>query len=168
MAHANITLIGALRQAANNLRNNAPYAWGNHGSCNCGNLLPVVTHLTKEEILRHAHTGIGEWTEIAEDYCGVTDAPVYLMISKLEAIGLTPSDIHQLEYLSNKEVLSKLPGGFRWLKKNVREDVILYFETFANILEERVLASIDVPKPEAKPSLLNNRSDRLSSFPIFQ
>lgn len=150
MAHANLTLIGALRQAASNLRNGLPYAWGNHGSCNCGNLLQVVTHLSKEEILRHAHTGIGEWTEIAEDYCGVTDAPAYLMISKLEAIGLTPPDIHQLEYLTNKEVLSKLPGGFRWLKKNVREDVILYFETFANILEERVLASIDIPKPEAE------------------
>jgi hypothetical protein len=148
MAHANLTLIGALRQAAKNLRNGAPYAWGNHGSCNCGNLLQVVTHLSKEEILRHAHTGIGEWTEIAEDYCGVTNAPAYLMISKLEAIGLTPSDIHQLEYLSNKEVLSKLPGGFCWLKKNVREDVILYFETFSDILEERILASIDIPKPE--------------------
>ena len=150
MAHANLTLIGALRKAANNLRNGSPYAWGNHGSCNCGNLLQVVTHLSKEEILRYAHTGIGEWTEIAEDYCGVTNGPAYLMISKLEAIGLTPSDIHQLEYLSNKEVLSKLPDGFRWLKKNVREDVILYFETFANILEERVLAYIDIPKPEMK------------------
>lgn len=150
MAHANLTLIGALRQAARNLRDGAPYAWGNHGSCNCGNLLQVITHLSKEEILRYAHTGIGEWTEIAEDYCSVTDAHAYLMISKLEAIGLTPPDIHQLEYLSNKEVLSTLPGGFRWLKKNVRADVILYFETFANMLEERVLASIDIPKPDAE------------------
>jgi len=150
MAHANLTLIGALRQAANNLRTGAQYAWGNHGSCNCGNLLQVITHLNKEEIVRHAHTGIGEWTEIAEGYCGVTNAPAYLMISKLEAIGLTPSDIHQLEYLSNKEVLSKLPGGFRWLRKNVREDVILYFECFADILEERVLASIDIPKPQVE------------------
>ena len=147
MAFPNLTLIGALRQAARQLKDSAPYAWGNHGSCNCGNLLQVITHLSKEEILRHAHTGIGEWTEIAEDYCGVTDAPAYLMISKLEAIGLTPPDIHQLEYLTNKEVLAKLPGGFHWLKKNVREDVILYFETFANILEERVLASIEIPKP---------------------
>ena len=147
MAHANVTLIGALRKAAGNLRNGAAYSWGHHGSCNCGNLLQVVTHLSKEEILRYAHTGVGEWTELADDYCGVTDAPAYLMISKLEALGLTPVDIHQLEYLSNKEVLQKLPGGFRWLRKNVREDVIHYFETFADVLEERILETIEIPKP---------------------
>ena len=147
MAHANVTLIGALRKAAGNLRNGAAYSWGHHGSCNCGNLLQVVTHLSKEEILRYAHTGVGEWTELADDYCGVTDAPAYLMISKLEALGLTPVDIHQLEYLYNKEVLQKLPGGFRWLRKNVREDVILYFETFADVLEERILETIEIPKP---------------------
>src|SRR5438309_2147360 len=134
MAHPNLTLIGALRQAAENLRKGSPYAWGHHGSCNCGQVLQVVTHLSKEEILKHAHTGIGEWTEIAEEYCDVTSLPAYLMISKLEAIGLTPPDIHSLEYLNDRNVLNKLPGGFRWLKKHVREDVILYFETFAEVL----------------------------------
>jgi hypothetical protein len=144
MAHPNLTLIGALRQAAKNLKNGAPYAWGHHGSCNCGHLLQVVTHLSKEEILRCAHTGIGEWTEIAEDYCTISQAPAYLLIGKLEAIGLTPTDIHALEYLQSREVLEHLPGGFRWLRKNVREDVILYFETFAQLLEERLLSYIDV------------------------
>jgi len=91
--------------------------------------------MTKEEILTYAHTGTGEWTEIAEDYCMVTGAPAYLMISKLEALGLTSIDIHNLEYLDDKKILSHLPGGFRWLKRNVREDVIIYFETFANMLE---------------------------------
>lgn len=148
MAHPNLTLIGALRQAAQNLRSGAHYAWGHHGSCNCGHVLQTVTHLSKEEILRHAHTGIGEWTEIAEDYCGVTNAPAYMLVSKLEAIGLTPPDIHHLEYLNNKEVLQRLPGGFRWLKKNVREDVILYFETYASWLEERLLPYIEIPRPE--------------------
>lgn len=146
MAFPNLTLIGALRQAATNLRNGAHYAWGHHGSCNCGHVLQVVTHLTREEILRHAHTGIGEWTEIAEDYCGVTDAPVTLLMSKLEAIGLTPTDIHCLEYLQDRAVLDRLPGGFRWLQKNVREDVILYFETFADLLEEQLLQHIEIPR----------------------
>lgn len=144
MAHPNLALIGALRQAAKNLEEGAHYAWGHHGSCNCGHVLQVVTHLSKEEILRHAHTGIGEWTEIADSYCGVTHAPADLLISKLEAIGLTPTDIHCLEYLQDRNVLNSLPGGFRWLKKNVREDVILYFETFAQLLEEQLLAHIDI------------------------
>ena len=148
MAYPNLTLIGALRQAAKNLRSGAPYAWGNHGACNCGHVLQVVTHLSRAEILRHAHTGIGEWTEIAEDYCGVTNAPAYLLVSKLEAIGLTPTDIHCLEYLKDKSVLEQLPGGFRWLQKNVREDVILYFETFAQMLEDQLLRTIDIPQPQ--------------------
>ncbi|GAB4092872.1 hypothetical protein [Flaviaesturariibacter terrae] len=144
MAYPNLTLIGALRQAAAQLRGGAPYAWGDHGSCNCGHLLQVLTHLSREEILRHARTGIGEWTEIAEDYCGVTDAPVTLLMSKLEAIGLTPTDIHCLEYLQDRAVLDRLPGGFRWLERNVREDAILYFETFADLLEEQLLPRVEI------------------------
>lgn len=65
MAYPNLTLIGALRQAATNLRQGAHYAWGHHGACNCGHVLQVVTHLTKEEILKYAHTDMGEWTEMA-------------------------------------------------------------------------------------------------------
>ena len=145
MAHPNLMLIGALRQAAQSLRNGAHYAWGHHGSCNCGHVLQVVTHLSKEEILRHAHTGIGEWTEMAEEFCGVTNVPADMMIAKLQAIGLTPTDIHCLEYLKDREVLDRLPGGFRWLQKNVREDVILYFETMADMLEERLARSIELP-----------------------
>lgn len=148
MAYPNLTLIGALRQAAKNLRGGAAYAWGNHGACNCGHVLQVVTHLSRQEILKYAHTGIGEWTELAEEYCGVTNVPAQMMISKLEAIGLTPTDINCLEYLKDKSVLEHLPVGFRWLQKNVREDVILYFETFAQLLEDQLLRTIDIPQPQ--------------------
>ena len=138
MATANTRLIEALRETAARLRNGAHYAWGNHGACNCGNLTQVVTKLSKEEILAYAHTGIGEWTELAEDYCGITNAPAGLLITKLQEIGLTPSDIHNLEYLEDRDVLQRLPGGFRWLQRNVREDVIVYFETYADLLEEQL------------------------------
>lgn len=138
MANPSIKLVDALRQTAERLQNGATYAWGNHGSCNCGNLLQVVTNLSRQQILSYAHSGIGEWTELAEEYCSVSNTPVYLMISSLEEIGLTPTDIHNLEYLEDKSVLQQLPGGFRWLKKNVREDVIVYFQTFANMLEEKL------------------------------
>lgn len=144
MANPNFELISALRETAQRLRAGADYAWGNHGSCNCGNLLQVVTLLSKEEILQYAHTGIGEWTEIAEDYCSVTNAPVSLMLSKLQELGLTATDIHHLEYLDDRNVLNNLPGGFRWLKRNSREDVIIYFETYAGILEEKLISRIDI------------------------
>ncbi|MFW2476286.1 MAG: hypothetical protein ACN4EP_05200 [Sediminibacterium sp.] len=148
MANPNLTLIEALRNTANRLREGAHYAWGNHGSCNCGNLLQVITDLSKEEILTYAQTGIGEWTELAEDYCGVTNAPVSLLLKKLQETDLTPTDIHHLEYLDDREVLNALPGGFRWLKKNERDHVILYFETYATLLEEKLIDSIEIPSFE--------------------
>jgi len=137
-------LINALRETASRLRSGAHYAWGNHGSCNCGNLLQVVTNLTKEEIIRYAQTGIGEWTELAEEHCAITDAPVSLLIHKMEQLGLTATDIHNIEYLQDKKVLEKLPGGFRWLKKNIKEDVILYFETFAEMLEDKLISQVNI------------------------
>jgi hypothetical protein len=144
MAYPNIQLIQALRETANNLKNGSTYAWGNHGSCNCGNLLQVVTNLSKEEILAHAHQGIGEWTELSAEYCGVTNAPIDLLVKKLQDIGLTPSDIHGLEYLDNRKILEQLPSGFRWLKKNDRSDVIDYFETFATMLENELIDKVDI------------------------
>jgi len=152
----NIKLISALREAAQNLRNGAGYAWGNHGSCNCGHLLQVVTHLSDKQILEYAQTVCGEWTEIAEEYCGIANAPAYLLVSKLEKLGLTPTDIHNLEYLEDKTILEKLSGGFRWLKRNVREDVIVYFETIADVLEGELLRKIELPKLEVITNLYDN------------
>jgi hypothetical protein len=145
MAKPSFELVQALKETANRLKNGAYYAWGNHGGCNCGNLLQVVTQLSKEEILQYAHSGIGEWTELAEDFCGVSNAPISLLLKKLQELGLTPTDIHNLEYLEDKTVLQNLPGGFRWLKKNVREDVIVYFETYAQLIEEQLIEQIQIP-----------------------
>jgi hypothetical protein len=138
MAFPTSELIEGLRTAAGELRNGAYYAWGHHGACNCGHLLQATTRLTKEEIVTWAHTGNGEWTELAEEACAVTGAPVNLLINKLGQLGLTPVDIHNIEYLDDREILNHLPGGFRWLKRNEREDVILYFETMAGLLEYKL------------------------------
>jgi hypothetical protein len=138
MAYPNQILISALRQTAYRLRDGAYYAWGHHGGCNCGNLLQVLTKLTKEEILQCAQEAHGEWTELAIEYCETTNTPLSRIISELKSVGLTNTDIHNLEWLEDREVLEKLPGGFRWLRKNLREDTILYFETFANLLESKL------------------------------
>ena len=144
MAKATLELIDALRLTATNLRNGAYHSWGHHGACNCGNLVQSVTKFTKEEILQYAHTGTGEWTELAQEYCATTSAPLTLVFSKLEQVGLTPTDIHHIEYLSDRKILEQLPGGFRWLKHNKREDAIAYFETFAQVLEQEFLESINI------------------------
>lgn len=144
MAQATIQLIDALRLTATNLRNGAYHSWGHHGACNCGNLVQSVTKFTKEQILQYAHTGTGEWTELAQEYCATTSAPLTLVFSALENVGLTPTDIHNIEYLSDKKILEQLPGGLRWLKHNKREDAIAYFDTFADVLEQELLQSIDI------------------------
>ena len=144
MANPTIELINALRLTATNLRNGAYHSWGHHGACNCGNLVQSVTSFSKEEVLRYAHTGTGEWTELAIEFCPVTNAPLGLIFARLNEIGLTPTDIHHIEYLSDKAVLRQLPGGFRWLKRNKKEDAIAYFETFANVLEDQLLQHVDI------------------------
>lgn len=144
MACATVELVGGLRKAAAALRQGAHYAWGHHGSCNCGHLLQQITGFAKEDIVRQAQTVPGEWSEIAEEYCGVTELPAYQLISRLEKIGLTATDIHNLEYLEDRKVLDMLPGGFRWLKRNDKQDVILYFEAFANLLEDVLAEQINI------------------------
>lgn len=144
MAYPTIELVEGLRKAAATLRAGAYYAWGHHGACNCGHLLQATTQLSKEEIRAYAHTGPGEWTEIAQEACAVTGAPINLLLTRLEQLGLTPTDIHNVEYLEDREVLKRLPGGFRWLKRNVREDVIMYFETMASMLEDKLAANVPI------------------------
>jgi hypothetical protein len=136
MAKANLPLIDALRKAAQNLENGNQYMWGHHGSCNCGNLLQAATNLSKKEILEYAQTGNGEWSELAEDYCGIIEAPYQFLIAKLGELGLNPVDVHNIEYLSDSKVLKNLEGGFRNLERNKRENVISYFLAYADLLEK--------------------------------
>lgn len=157
MAYPSSALALALREAARKLENGAHYAWGHHGACNCGHLLQVITQLDEKEILAHAHSGAGEWTEIAAESCQVTGAPVNLLLNKLEAAGLTPTDIHHIEYLDDKSVLHRLPGGFRWLKRNVRQDVIDYFDAFAGLLEEKLQQELNVAAAKALQAPVVNR-----------
>ncbi|CAN5809921.1 hypothetical protein BH11BAC3_BH11BAC3_21530 [soil metagenome] len=159
MANPTIELIAALRETASRLRNGAHYSWGHHGACNCGNLVQVITQLSKEEIIRYAHTGIGEWTELTEEFCPVTNAPLSLVIKSLEKIGLTTSDFHHIEYLDDKAVLNNLPGGFRWLKRNNRNDVIAYFDAFANLLEDELLRTVNIDMSDILPSIKEDKSE---------
>ena len=93
MAKPTIELIAAMRETAARLRNGVHYAWGHHGACNCGNLLQVVTKFSKEEILRYAHTGIGEWTEMAEEFCPITNSPLTILFSQLKSQPATKTEL---------------------------------------------------------------------------
>jgi hypothetical protein len=138
MAYPTLALIDALRKTAGNLQNGSYHSWGHHGACNCGNLVQTITPFTQDEILRYAHEAAGEWTELAQEFCPITNAPINLILAKLTQIGLTPTDIHHIEYLSDRAVLENLEGGFRWLKRNNKADAVAYFNAFANLLEKQL------------------------------
>jgi hypothetical protein len=139
MAHATVELVKALKETAERLEKGAYHSWGHHGACNCGNLVQTVTQFTQDEILTYAHEGAGEWTELAQEFCPITHAPINLIMKKLETLGLTPTDIHHIEYLSDRNVLENLEGGFRWLKRNKKEDAIAYFKAFAAMLKNKLI-----------------------------
>lgn len=151
MARPTPDLIAALRRTAQKLQKGAPYQWGHMGSCNCGNLAQEITTLTKAEIHEHAlAVGRGDWNEQLNDHCPTSGLPMDLLILEMMNAGLTSDDLKNLEKLSDRRILARLPNGKRYLRHNFRDDVVLYLTTWAELLEEQLLATIELPTFETK------------------
>lgn len=145
MAHANLKLIDALRITAQKLAEGGNYQWGHMGSCNCGNLAQELTQLTKAEIHQFAMQGRGDWREQVEEYCPTSGLNIDLLIADLLNHGLSVSDLQDLEWLSDQRILRKIPLERRdKMRHNVREDVVLYMNTWANMLEEQLIPHIKI------------------------
>ena len=145
MARPTPKLIEALRITAQKLRNGAPYQWGNMGGCNCGNLAQELTKLNKDEIHRYAMQRYGDWNEQIDDYCPASQMPLDLVINEMLNAGLMLEDIKHLEKLDSRVVLLRLPVEKRFLKHNVRDDVVTYMNVWADLLEEQLLDKITLP-----------------------
>jgi glycine/D-amino acid oxidase-like deaminating enzyme len=141
MAIANLPLIHALRETADRLESGAAYNWAHFGRCNCGHLAQTLTRLDAAEIHRRARRELIEWSEIPEDYCGSTGYHLDHVIDTLLEIGLTRDDVRHLEDLSDRAVLERLPGGFRWLERNSRENAVAYMRAWADLLEDAVASA---------------------------
>ncbi|MGY6744844.1 MAG: hypothetical protein ACXIUQ_19065 [Cecembia sp.] len=140
MARVSANLIAAFRRTIHKLRQNAPYEWGHMGACNCGNLAQEITQLSKGEIHQFAMEKSGDWNDQLIDYCPTSGYPMDLMITKMIEAGLTIDELKHLERLSDAKVLAQIPLPKRHhLKKNVKEDVILYLETWCLMLENEWL-----------------------------
>lgn len=136
MGSATHALIDALRSTAARLRAGAPYRWTHQGACNCGHLAQTVTRLSKAEIHRIALEKAGDWAAHAIDYCPGSGYPIDHVISSMLALGLTTEEIAHLERLSDPKVLARVPGGSRELDFRARDDVVLYMETWADLLSD--------------------------------
>lgn len=148
MAKANLLLVEAFRTTAKNLRNGKPYEWGHMGNCNCGNLAQTLLNIDKKTIHEYALVGVGDWSEQVNDYCPTSGLQMDKMIFGLLEKGLSTDDLKNLEYLSDPLVLAYLPQNASPLKNNNREDVALYLETWAKLLENCLIENIELPLNE--------------------
>lgn len=139
-----IEKIEVLRKVAKNIESSNAYQWGHMGLCNCGFLAQEITLLTKEEIHRRAMQRHGDWSEQLNDYCPTSGLPMDDLISELLAFGFTREELSHLEKLSDPTVVNALPFGQRNLKHNAKKDVVVYMNTWANNLEEKLLHSIQL------------------------
>lgn len=132
MAKLNRQVIEALRTTAKRLAGGADYEWGHAGACNCGHLAQTVTQRSKKEIYKMVN---GEWSEHLNDYCPITGQAVEDVAAQMIRFGFTPGELADLERLEDPRVLERVPGR-RHLRRNDRDDVVLYLQTWAQMLEQ--------------------------------
>lgn len=143
MAIPKLKLIHAIRNTARKLKQNVSYQWGHMGSCNCGHLAQEITRLSGADIHRVAMRGEGSWTEQSRAYrvrpisCAASGLSMELVIGVLLDFGLEIEDLQNLERLSDPKVLKYLETTS--LRHNEREQVIIYLEAWADLLENDLL-----------------------------
>ena len=138
MAAPHPRLIDALRETAERLRGDSDYKWSNYGLCNCGHLAQTVTNRTPKEIHEAAQQRAGDWGQQALEYCGQTGLEMDHILQMLLDLGLTRSDIRDIERLSNIDVLRRMGGMATGVTHFARTDAIAYFEAWADLLEEQL------------------------------
>ena len=145
-SRVSLSLIQALRDTAHRLATEAPYQWGHMGSCNCGHLAQTITRLTKAEIHTQALQRYGDWERQLVDYCPTSGLPFDQTIDEMLAIGFSREDLTNLEKLGDPTVRHAIPFERRnALRHNQRDDVVLYLRTWADVLEQQLLATVAPP-----------------------
>ena len=125
-----------LLKTADRLSNEAArYQWGHMGQCNVGHVVQTMTGMKDVEIVKSLSFEMDEWSEHAKTYCEGTNLEVNDLFETLKKFGLSTKDIVHLENLSDKRVLENLPGGFRYLARNQKKDLIEYLNSLAEIVE---------------------------------
>ena len=138
MARANERLIEAIEQTIQKISSGAGYQWGHMGMCNCGHLVQALTQKSQREIHEAALLRAGDWGQQSIDYCPTSGLPLDAIISEMLEAGLTLDDINYLERLNDPKVLARIPLEERWLKRNDKEHLVKYLETWGELLREEL------------------------------
>ena len=191
MAIATPYLVSALRQTARNLeKTEVTYRWSSFANCNCGHLIQTVTGMDASEIQSKAMTQDGDWGKQAnvhqprlsppqpdfgdrpaldegawepEDVgaCQVTGASIDFVFYSLNRMGLSATDIKQLERLSDLEVRRRLGTENVYFPHHVRENVITYIIEWANMLEEDLEGDRGVSSSQTKGAVFEDMEKSL-------
>ncbi|MEO8472948.1 MAG: hypothetical protein ABI477_12175 [Chryseolinea sp.] len=135
MAKATKLIISYLRDTAAALSSANDYQWGHMGSCNCGFLAQQISKIEKRDIHRYAMQRHGDWSEQLNDYCATSGLEMDSLISMMLTTGFDSDDLRHLEKLSDPEILRTLFAEHQYLRHNVKSDVILYLNGWADNLE---------------------------------
>jgi hypothetical protein len=140
MARPTRHLIAALLVTAERIEAGSKYQWGHMGCCNCGHLAQTLTRQPRAEIHAAALMRAGDWGEQSVEYCATSGYPLDHIISTMLEAGMSLEDLNNLERLSDQRVLARRPLEGRWLKRNSREDAIVYLREWAAMLGEELEA----------------------------
>ncbi len=153
-----------LRLTANRLESGAAYQWAHQGRCNCGHLAQTITGLSAGDIHTVAIQSEGEWADHTAEYCETSGLPVDNIIRTILKLGIKLDELGDLEKLSAPAVTRWLPEGRPYLDYRSRDDVILYFRTWAMVVEAREAILRD-PSEEirvhGKPFVLRERPENI-------
>ncbi|MEM9292712.1 MAG: hypothetical protein AAGD01_13610 [Acidobacteriota bacterium] len=141
MARATLEVITALRVTARRLRIGAPYRWTHMGACNCGHLAQTITRRSRVEIHSYAIQREGEWGDQVVHYCPTSGFPMDQIVGAMIDFGFNSGDLARLEKLDDPRILRRIPRERRPLNFRDRDDVVLYMETWASMLEEKLDSS---------------------------
>ncbi|WMJ73730.1 hypothetical protein RCC89_11220 [Cytophagaceae bacterium ABcell3] len=143
MAKPSVELIDALRKTAKRVSVKSNYEWKDIGACNCGNLVQVVTDLNKKEISNYGIKKHGDWEMLVRLYKKDSGYKIDDIITEMLNIGFILDDLVHLENLSDRKILSRIPET-KFLKRDRKDDVVLYLNTWADMMEEALYKEIEI------------------------
>ncbi len=154
------------------MRKDITYEWSSFAYCNCGHLAQTITGLDPKEIQRRAMRREGDWGSQARDVqpkrfpefdygdrppldegawepedvgaCQVTGTRLDEVLEQMYELGLTPADVGHLERLSGPTVRRHLGNSTDYFAHHQRENVVAYFNAWADLLEEQLETIEDV------------------------
>ena len=144
MARNTIEVIQVLRNTADKLAKSSNYQWGHMGSCNCGYLAQEITNFSSAEIHNRAMQKHGDWNEQLNDYCPTSGLLMDDLISTILDFGFDSDDLKHLEKLSDKNILSRLPASHKYLNHNNKSHVVIYINTWAKLIEEKLADKVQI------------------------